>query len=98
MVASGIRLRRSLYVRSRLSNHAYLSNDLLTLTQIFIGEILFAGALSKEKIVVDGEVSLTPSIWKWLARSRFVDRSRLRSLKRADRRDRGPAAAAPNRG
>jgi DNA-binding HxlR family transcriptional regulator len=47
--------------------------DLLTLTQIYIGDVSFAAALKSGKIVVDGPNSLTRSMSRWFARSRFAD-------------------------
>jgi len=51
----------------------YLSTDLLTLTEVFMGDASFAGGLSSGKIIVDGPCSLTRSMPRWFARSKFAD-------------------------
>ena len=60
----------------------YLFTDLLTLTEVFIGEASFSGGLSSGKIIVDGPCSLTRSMPRWFARSKFADTKSARADQR----------------
>jgi DNA-binding HxlR family transcriptional regulator len=51
----------------------YLTTDLLTLTEVFMGTTSFAHAISSGKLVMDGPNALTRSISRWFARSNFAD-------------------------
>ena len=51
----------------------YLSTDLLTLTEVFMGATSFASAVSSGKLVMEGTNALTRSMSRWFARSKFAD-------------------------
>ena len=51
----------------------YLTTDLLTLTEVFMGATSFAHAVSSGKLMMDGPNALTGSISRWFARSNFAD-------------------------
>jgi len=49
-----------------------LYTDLLSLTQIYIGDLSLECARSKGKVQLDGPSALTCSMSSWFARSRFA--------------------------
>ncbi|MBA3323957.1 MAG: helix-turn-helix transcriptional regulator [Rhodobacteraceae bacterium] len=51
----------------------YLTTDLLSLTQVYIGDLSFARAVSKGCIELDGPRDLLRGMPVWFARSRFAD-------------------------
>ena len=51
----------------------YLSTDLLTLTEVFMGATSFASAISSGRLVMEGSTALTRLISRWFARSNFAD-------------------------
>jgi DNA-binding HxlR family transcriptional regulator len=51
----------------------FLSTDLLTLTEVFMGARSFANAVSSGKLMMEGSTALTRSISRWFARSKFAD-------------------------
>jgi DNA-binding HxlR family transcriptional regulator len=51
----------------------YLTTDLLSLTQVYIGDLSFARAVSKGRIELDGPRDLLRGMPAWFARSRFAD-------------------------
>jgi len=61
---------------------SYLFTDLLTLTEIFMGEVSFAQATSSGKLIMEGPTSLTRSTSRWCARNKFVDSKRPRGVQR----------------
>jgi DNA-binding HxlR family transcriptional regulator len=63
----------------------YLSTDLLTLTEVFMGGSSFASAISSGKIVMEGTSALTRSISRWFARSSFADTKSARPLQQRGR-------------
>ena len=48
-------------------------SDLLSLTQVYVGDLSVSRAISSGKIKVCGPRSLTQSMPRWFARSRFAD-------------------------
>jgi DNA-binding HxlR family transcriptional regulator len=51
----------------------YLSTDLLTLTEVFMGATSFASAISSGRLMMEGSAALTRLISRWFARSKFAD-------------------------
>jgi DNA-binding HxlR family transcriptional regulator len=75
----------------------YLFTDLLTLTEIFMGDASFSGGLSSGKIIVDGPCSLTRSMPRWFARSKFADTKSAQADQRPARQRSGTVVECPPR-
>lgn len=50
-----------------------LKSDLLTMAQVWMGDIRWADALRSKKLVLEGDRALVAAIPKWLLRSAFAD-------------------------
>lgn len=50
-----------------------LVTDLRTLTQIYLGDLLFSDAVSSRAMKVEGPAQLTRTMPRWFARSKFAD-------------------------
>jgi DNA-binding HxlR family transcriptional regulator len=51
----------------------YLTTDVRTLTQIYLGDTSFWEAVDERKVCLIGPPALTKSMHRWFARSRFAD-------------------------